>query len=85
MKLEMDHSVLSFSHKMKVLHIDLMIKRSTTEAEMACWNTDCKLYTKITLEQAKAIYTCTAVHLLASYSKLCSTFQQQADPSTSHH
>ena len=54
LKLEMDHSVLSFSHKMKVLHIDLMIKRSTTEAEMACWNTDCKLYTNIMLEQANA-------------------------------
>ena len=28
----------SFSHKMKVLHIDLMIKRSTTKAETAIWN-----------------------------------------------
>ena len=33
----MDHSVLNFSHKMKVLHIDLisMIERSTTEDEIA--------------------------------------------------
>ena len=38
LKLEMDHSVLGFSHKMKVLYIDLMIKRSTTEAEMAIWS-----------------------------------------------
>ena len=38
LKLEMHHSVLSFSHKMKVLHNDLMIKRSTTEAEMAIWS-----------------------------------------------
>jgi len=29
-------------------------------------------------------YTCTAVHLLASYSKLCSIFKQHAGPSTSH-
>ena len=36
--MEMDCSVLSFSHKMKVLHIDLMIKRSTTDAEMAIWS-----------------------------------------------
>ena len=34
----MDHSVLSFSQKVKVLYIDLMIKRSTTEAEMAIWS-----------------------------------------------
>ena len=35
LEIGVDDSVLSFSHKMKVLHIDLMIKRSTTEAEMA--------------------------------------------------
>jgi len=33
-----DDSVLSFNHKMKVLHIDLMIERSTTEAEIAIWS-----------------------------------------------
>jgi len=38
MKLEMDDSVLSFSSQMKVIHIDLMIERSTTEAEIAIWS-----------------------------------------------
>ena len=33
----MDHSVLGFSQKMKVLHIDL-IERSITEAEIAIWS-----------------------------------------------
>ena len=32
MELEMDHSVLSFSHKMKVFHIDLMSNLDITKA-----------------------------------------------------
>ena len=32
LKLEMDHSVLSFSHKMKVFHIDLMSNLDITKA-----------------------------------------------------
>jgi len=33
---------------------------------------------------SQCTYTSTAVHLLVSYSKLCSTFQQHAGPSTRH-
>jgi len=42
----MDHSVLGFSHEMKVFvfHIDLMIERSTTEAEIAIWSLQLYIY-----------------------------------------
>ena len=51
----------------------------------ACWN-NCKLYTKSSWSKPVHLYyqPCTAVHLLATYSKLCSTFHQHASPSKGH-
>ena len=55
MELQMDRSVLGFSHEMKVfmLHIDLMIERSITEAEIAIWSLQLYIYIYIYVSLVK--------------------------------